>query len=101
MSEQLENPIFVSCLIGKGFLHKILATGSSAAENLSLECLSAENPKLLNFLKMWALPAAATTHGRAARGETSFLKGIPDEGSYQHLMKLPLAVPEFSEGDKC
>ena len=99
MSEQLENPIFISSLIGKGILLKILAAGSSAAENLSLECLSVENPKLLNLLKTWALPAAATRR-RAARKETSCLKGIPDGWSCQHLMKFPLAVSESPEANK-
>lgn len=99
MFEQLENPIFILCLIGKGILLKILALDSSAAENLSPECLSVENPKLLNLLKMWALHPAATRR-RAARGEISFLKEIPDGESCQHLMKLPLAVPEFPEGNK-
>lgn len=77
----------------------MLAVGSSAAENLSPECLSAVNPKLLNLLKMWTLPAA-TTCRRAARGATSFFKAIPDGGSCQRLMKLPLAVPEFPGGNK-
>jgi len=48
---------------------------------------------------MWALAAAATRR-RAARRETTFLGGILGGGSYQNLIKLPLAVPEFPQGNK-
>lgn len=99
MSEKFGNLIFMFSFTGKGILLKSLTVGSSAAENLPPGYFSADNPTLLDLWKLWALPAA-TSCRRAATGQTSFLRGIPDGGSCQHLVKLLLTAREFPSGSK-
>lgn len=99
MSEKLGNLTFILSLIGKGIILNILTVGSSATENLPPGYFSAENPTLLDLFKLWALLAASSCR-RAATGKTSFLGGIPDWGSCQHLVKLPLTAREFPAGSK-
>lgn len=75
MCEKFGNLFFILPLIGKGILLNILTVGSKAAENLPPGYFSAENPTLLDLLKLWALFAAASCRRarRAATGKESIL----------------------------